>query len=87
MPGERVTISELFDNLRAENEAAWNDPVAVARREARSQFERRRIETEIASGIRDADGELDPNSDAARAIYDFGDEPEEDEPEEDDGEF
>ena len=82
----KVTLDELFEELRAKNEAEWHDPKAVARREAMAAEHRARIDAEITAGIRDEDGELDPTSEAARALYDFGNEDEpdddEDEPEE-----
>lgn len=77
MTGKRVTLSELFAEQAARNKAAWDDPEAVARREARSATYRAQIDAEIAAGIRDADGELDPTNEAACALYDFADDDDE----------
>lgn len=79
----RVTIGELFDELRQRNEAAWNDPAAAARRDAASAEWRARIDAEIAAGIRDEDGEvIEPERDE-----DEGDEDAEFDPDADPDEF
>jgi hypothetical protein len=81
MTGKRVTLDELFEELRAKNLAEYDDPANAARREADSRRHQERIAAEIASGLRDEDGDLigtdDPDEDEDLDEYDPDDDPEE----------
>jgi hypothetical protein len=64
MTSKRVTLDEIFAELRAKNEASWNDPENARRREEASARRRAQIDAEIAAGLRDEDGELIAAEDA-----------------------
>jgi hypothetical protein len=57
MTGKRVTITKLFDELRAKNLAEYNRPGAEEAREAARLRRQQIIDAEIAAGLRDEDGE------------------------------